>query len=96
LIGEALKNLAPASLQFGDGKTTFAVNRRNNREADIPDLLAKGTPLVGPVDHTVPVITVTREGWQPECCSVWICMSSNDAQLHDMVWRLPWIRSTGD
>ncbi|RLS72676.1 MAG: hypothetical protein DWI00_11635 [Planctomycetota bacterium] len=61
LIGEALKNLAPASLQFGDGKTTFAVNRRNNREADIPDLLAKGSPLVGPVDHTVPVMTVTRE-----------------------------------
>ena len=61
LIGEALKNLAPASLQFGDGKTTFAVNRRNNREADIPDLLAKGSPLIGPVDHTVPVMTVTRE-----------------------------------
>ena len=61
LIGEALNNLAPASLQFGDGKTTFAVNRRNNREADIPDLLAKGTPLVGPVDHSVPVITVTRD-----------------------------------
>ena len=61
LIGEALQNLAPASLQFGDGKTTFAVNRRNNREADIPDLLAKGSPLIGPVDHTVPVMTVTRE-----------------------------------
>ncbi len=59
LIGEALQHLAPASLQFGDGKTTFAVNRRNNREADIPELLAKGTPLVGPVDHTVPVLTIT-------------------------------------
>ena len=60
LVGEALSRLAPASLQTGDGKTTFAVNRRNNREADVPDLIAKGTPLVGPVDHTVPVMTVTR------------------------------------
>ncbi|RLT07761.1 MAG: hypothetical protein DWI22_09260 [Planctomycetota bacterium] len=60
LVGEALSSLAPASLQTGEGKTTFAVNRRNNREADVPDLIAKGTPLVGPVDHTVPVMTVTR------------------------------------
>ncbi len=60
LVGEALSRLAPASLQTGDGKTTFAVNRRNNREADVPDLIAKGTPLAGPVDHTVPVMTVTR------------------------------------
>ena len=60
LVGQALSNLTPASLQTGEGKTTFAVNRRNNREADVPDLIAKGTPLVGPVDHTVPVMTVTR------------------------------------
>ncbi len=60
LVGDAIAKLAPASLHLGEGKTTFAVNRRNNREADIPDLLAKGTPLVGPVDHTVPAMTVTR------------------------------------
>ncbi len=60
LVREALSKLAPASLRFGEGKTTFAVNRRNNREADVPDLVAKGIPLVGPVDHTVPVMTVTR------------------------------------
>lgn len=60
LVGNALSALAPASLHVGDGKTTFAVNRRNNREADVPDLIAKGIPLVGPVDHNVPVITVTR------------------------------------
>ncbi len=41
------------------GKATFAVNRRNNREADVPNLLAKGVPLVGPVDHSVPILTVT-------------------------------------
>lgn len=60
MVGEALDRLAPASLQTGDGKTTFAVNRRNNREADVPELLAQGKPLLGPVDHTVPVMTVTR------------------------------------
>jgi len=60
LVGESLSKLAPASLRIGQGKTTFAVNRRNNREADVPTLLAQGKPLAGPVDHTVPVMTVTR------------------------------------
>jgi neutral ceramidase len=60
MVGEALSRLAPASLQIGKGNATFAVNRRNNREADVPDLIAKGTPLVGPVDHSVPALTVTR------------------------------------
>jgi len=60
LVGEALANLSPAKLQQGEGRCTFAVNRRNNREADVPNLIAEGKPLVGPVDHTVPVLTVTR------------------------------------
>jgi hypothetical protein len=60
MIGESLSKLAPASLQMGEGKTTFAVNRRENREADVPKLLAEGKPLKGPVDHAVPVLTVTR------------------------------------
>jgi neutral ceramidase len=60
LVGEALSKLVPARLQMGEGKTTFAVNRRNNVEADVPRLLAEGKPLAGPVDHAVPVMTVTR------------------------------------
>jgi neutral ceramidase len=60
LVGTALANLAPANLHTGQGRATFAVNRRNNREADVPALLARGEPLKGPVDHTVPVMTVTR------------------------------------
>lgn len=60
MVGEALSRLAPARLQQGTGKTTFAVNRRNNREADVPNLLARGEPLRGPTDHSVPVLTVTR------------------------------------
>lgn len=60
LVGMALSNLAPARLAHGEGHTTFAVNRRNNREADVPALLEKKMPLSGPVDHAVPVMTVTR------------------------------------
>lgn len=60
LVGNSLANLSPAQLQQGEGRCTFAVNRRNNREADVPNLIAEGKPLVGPVDHTVPVLTVTR------------------------------------
>ncbi len=64
MVGEALQNLAPAKLAQGEGQATFAVNRRNNREADVPALLASGTPLVGPVDHTVPVLAVDRPDGQ--------------------------------
>ncbi|MBL9090677.1 MAG: neutral/alkaline non-lysosomal ceramidase N-terminal domain-containing protein [Planctomycetaceae bacterium] len=64
LIEEAVMRLAPAQIQFGEGKATFAVNRRNNREAEVPTLLAKGEPLAGPVDHSVPVLTVRRDDGQ--------------------------------
>jgi len=60
LVGEALANLSPAMLQQGMGHATFAVNRRNNKEADVPKLRAEVKPLVGPVDHDVPILTVTR------------------------------------
>lgn len=62
LVGESLGALAPATLQTGEGRATFAVNRRNNKEADVPALLERGEPLAGPVDHSVPVLTVTRPG----------------------------------
>jgi len=60
MVGEALSQLAPASLKIGEGKATFAVNRRNNKEAEVPAMMAKGTPLVGPVDHAAPIMTITR------------------------------------
>lgn len=60
MIGEAFGKLAAARLQTGQGKATFAVNRRNNAEAEVPALLAEGKSLAGPVDHDVPVLTVTR------------------------------------
>ena len=64
LVAEALEKLAPAQIQFGEGRATFAVNRRNNVEAEVPAMLAKGQPLAGPVDHTVPVLKVSRQDGQ--------------------------------
>ncbi len=61
-VGEALARLAPASLSIGEGACGFAVNRRNNREPEISELLSKGLPLKGPVDHAVPVVKVERRG----------------------------------
>lgn len=61
-VGEALERLAPATLAAGEGTATFAVNRRNNKEAEVPALRAAGTPLKGPVDHSVPVLAVRGAG----------------------------------
>lgn len=54
---EAFAALAPAVIQTGEGHASFAVNRRNNREADVP-MLREGGLLVGPVNHTLPVLSV--------------------------------------
>ena len=57
LVGKALTNLAPAQFAWASGSTDFAVNRRNNKEADVPLLREQGK-LVGPSDHDVPVLAV--------------------------------------
>lgn len=56
-IGAALKNLKPATVSRGVGDTEFGVNRRTNREPDVPMLREKNL-LLGPVDHSVPVLAV--------------------------------------
>ena len=53
----ALADLAPARLASGQGTTGFAVNRRNNAEGKVPELIRLGQ-LNGPVDHAVPVLAV--------------------------------------
>ncbi len=61
-VGKALASMAPATLSAGEGTATFAVNRRNNREADVVHLREKGE-IQGPSDHSVPVLAVrSREG----------------------------------
>lgn len=52
---QALAALAPARLEAGAGVTRFAVNRRNNKEAEIASVFE----LKGPSDHSVPVLRVT-------------------------------------
>jgi len=54
----ALGQMKPATLWIGEGRTDFAVNRRNNKEADVPAIRQRGEPLKGPVDHGVPVLAV--------------------------------------
>lgn len=57
VVGAALGKLAPAQLTWGTGRVTLAVNRRTNKEADVPRLRELGQ-LKGPVDHEVPVLAV--------------------------------------
>ncbi|MBM81963.1 MAG: hypothetical protein CMJ78_15425 [Planctomycetaceae bacterium] len=57
-VSSALKKLAPASIEVGHGSATFAVNRRNNREAEVPNIRQRGEKLKGPIDHAVPVLAV--------------------------------------
>ncbi len=57
LVGQAMTKLAPAKIAWGSGHSTIAVNRRNNKEPDVPELREQGR-LVGPVDYDVPVLSV--------------------------------------
>lgn len=56
LIGEAIRDLRPARLQFGQGLAGVGVNRRRAR--------AGGRRLAQVVDHDVPVLSVTSPGGQ--------------------------------
>ena len=84
MVGDALANLAPAELHIGEGRATFAVNRRNNREADVPSIIASGTPLAGPVDHSVPVLTVTRTDGQ--LAAILFGYACHPTTLNFMTW----------
>ncbi len=60
LVSLAAEDLSPATICWGTGDATFAVNRRNNVEAHVPRLRAEGK-LTGPTDHDVPVLSVRNE-----------------------------------
>lgn len=55
-VGDATANLQPMTLAYGEGTASFAVNRRNNPEVQVPALRQEAA-LKGPTDHRVPVIT---------------------------------------
>ncbi len=56
-IDKAFTKLEPAEVAWGTGRTDFAVNRRTNKEPEVPALRA-ALSLKGPVDHDVPVLRV--------------------------------------
>ncbi|MBI2809067.1 MAG: neutral/alkaline non-lysosomal ceramidase N-terminal domain-containing protein [Planctomycetes bacterium] len=57
VVGVAVKDLQPAQITWKNGYTTFATNRRTNKETEVPKMRALGK-LNGPVDHEVPVLCV--------------------------------------
>lgn len=57
VVDEAAGKLSPVTLRWGRGTAEFAVNRRNNPEAQVPELREQGK-LRGPVDHDAPVLAV--------------------------------------
>ena len=61
VVDRAMASLEPVQLAWETGRCDFAVNRRNNKEKDVPDLRAK-LALAGPVDHDVPVLRVREPG----------------------------------
>ena len=54
-IGDALRDLAPATIAYGHGSVDFAVNRRE----PTPNGIKIGVNPAGPGDHTLPVLKVT-------------------------------------
>jgi hypothetical protein len=74
-IGRAASDLRPATVRYGVGRCTFAVNRRQNKEPDVDKLIAAAGPgadpavwrskLAGPVDHDLPVLAVADSDGKP-------------------------------
>jgi hypothetical protein len=63
-VDQAITRLEPVELAWETGRADFAVNRRNNKETDIPTLRARNA-LEGPVDHDVPVLRIRSEDKKP-------------------------------
>ena len=55
VVGAALQDLSPADLSFGNGRATFAINRRQNN----PKGVIIGENPAGPTDSDVPVLKIT-------------------------------------
>jgi len=57
-VAKALASRSPATLWAGEGKATFAFNRRTNDESKRPEMLRRGEAPKGPSDFAVPVLAV--------------------------------------
>jgi Neutral/alkaline non-lysosomal ceramidase, N-terminal len=62
-VARAAEKLEAAEMAWGEGRADFAVNRRENKEAEVPALRDR-LALKGPVDHDVPVLRVLSPGGQ--------------------------------
>jgi neutral ceramidase len=63
-VGRAVTSLDAATLSWESGRADFAVNRRNNNQAQAAELREK-VALQGPVDHDVPVLKVAGADGAP-------------------------------
>ena len=54
-VDDAVAKIEPVTLAYAVGTAGFAVNRRENKEPEVPVLREKGM-LKGPIDHDVPVL----------------------------------------
>jgi neutral ceramidase len=54
VIGAAIRDLTPATVEYGQGSVGFAANRRQSAAAGV----RIGVSHEGPVDHTVPVLKI--------------------------------------
>jgi hypothetical protein len=58
VAAKAFEDLKPAKISWDTGRCDFAVNRRANNQANVPNLRA-AIALNGPEDHDVPVLRVS-------------------------------------
>lgn len=87
VVGDALQDVKPARLAWGNGSAAFAVNRRNNPEDQVVERRAAGK-LVGPVDHDVPVLAVY--GADNALRAVVFGYACHATVLSDFAWSGDW------
>lgn len=86
-IGKAIADLQPATVWRGMGNADFGVNRRTNREPDVPALREQNL-LVGPVDHTVPILAVKEavKGGEGKLKAVFFIYACHNTTLSFQQW----------
>ncbi|MEX2188521.1 MAG: neutral/alkaline non-lysosomal ceramidase N-terminal domain-containing protein [Pirellulales bacterium] len=89
VVDEAATKLAPVALCWGQGKAEFAVNRRNNPEAQVPALREQGK-LRGPVDHDAPVLAVYAAGESKPPLAVVFGYACHATVLSSYEWSGDW------
>ncbi len=82
VVDAAYKDLGSAEFTWGSGTATFATNRRNNKESDVPKLREAGE-LKGPRDHDVPVLLMKKSG---EVSAVVFGYACHSTTLSSMEW----------